>query len=132
MTTLQWLLGLHVTGAFLLLGGIVMAGIFGVLAQRARRPSEIAAFLGLTRFALPFIILGAVMTLGFGLWLVNCAGYSYTAPWIVASLVLLVGPALAGRFRGARGRRDAATRAPARGPRGRAEPRVARADARPA
>ena len=102
VTTLQWLLGFHVTGAFLFLGGIVMAGIFGVLAQRARRPSEIAAFLGLARLAVPFIVLGAVMTLGFGLWLVNCAGYSYTAPWIVASLVLLVASSVAGRQGGAR------------------------------
>ncbi len=52
VTTLQWLLALHVTGAFLFLGGTVMAGIFGVLAQRAKRPSEVAAFLGLTRLAL--------------------------------------------------------------------------------
>ena len=102
VTTLQWLLGFHVTGAFLFLGGIVMAGIFGVLAQRAQRPSEVAAFLGLTRVAVPFIVLGAVMSLGFGLWLVNCAGYSYTAPWIVASLLLLAGSAIAGRLGGAR------------------------------
>ncbi len=104
MTTLQWLLGFHVTGAFLFLGGIVMAGIFGVLAQRAQRPSEVAAFLGLTRVAVPFIVLGAVMSLGFGLWLVNCAGYSYTSPWIVVSLVLLVASAAAGRVGGARER----------------------------
>ncbi len=79
-----------------------MAGILGVLAQRAKRPSEVAAFLGLTRLALPFIIVGAVMVLGFGLWLVNCAGYSYTAPWLVASLVLLVASSIAGRQGGER------------------------------
>ena len=102
MTTLQWLLALHVTGAFLFLGGTVMAGIFGVLAQRAERPSEVAAFLGLIRFALPFIIAGAVLSLGLGLWLVHCAGYSYTAPWIVISLVLLVASSVAGRQGGER------------------------------
>jgi uncharacterized membrane protein len=79
-----------------------MAGIFGVLAQRAKRPSEVAALLGLIRYALPLIIVGAISTLGLGLWLVNCAGYSYTAPWIVVSLVLLVAASVAGRQGGAR------------------------------
>jgi uncharacterized membrane protein len=79
-----------------------MAGIFGGLAQRAKRPSEVAAFLGLIRFALPFIIAGAALTLGLGLWLVHCAGYSYTAPWIVISIVLLVASSVAGRQGGER------------------------------
>ena len=43
MSTLQWLLALHVTGAFFLLGGVIFATILSVLGQRAERPSELAA-----------------------------------------------------------------------------------------
>ena len=43
-----------------------------------------------------------MLTLGLGLWLVHCAGYSYTAPWIVISLVLLVASSVAGRQGGER------------------------------
>jgi uncharacterized membrane protein len=102
VTTFQWLLALHVTGAFLLLGGTVMAGIFGVLAQRSARPSEVAVFLGLTAIAVPLIIGGALLTLVLGLWLVHHAGFSYTEPWIVASLVLWVVASVAGQRGGER------------------------------
>ncbi len=43
-----------------------------------------------------------MLTLALGLWLVHCAGYSYTAPWIVVSLVLLVASSVAGRQGGER------------------------------
>ena len=42
MTTAQWLLMFHVTGAFFLVGGRSLAGVLNVLSQRAERPSEIA------------------------------------------------------------------------------------------
>ena len=74
VSTLQWLLALHVTGAFFLLGGVMFATILSVLGQRARRPSEVAAFMGLARFAVVFIIAGELMLFVFGLWLVHeCA-----------------------------------------------------------
>jgi uncharacterized membrane protein len=105
VNTFQWLLALHVTGAFLLLGGTVMAGIFGVLAQRATRPSEVAVFLGLTRFAVPLIIGGALLTLVLGLWLVHHAGFSYTAPWIIVSILLWIFASVAGQRGGERERK---------------------------
>jgi uncharacterized membrane protein len=103
----QWLLALHVTGAFLFLGGSVFAGILSVLAMRSRRPSEVALFLGLVRVAVVAVIAGSILALVLGLWLVHDAGLSYSRPWILASLVLLAVASVAGKLGG---ERDRATR----------------------
>jgi uncharacterized membrane protein len=94
----QWLLAFHITGGFLLLGGAVVAGELNVLALRAQRPSEIVVFLGLVRFVVPLIGLGALLTLVLGLWLVHHDGFSYGAFWVWAAVVLwVIGNALGGR-----------------------------------
>jgi uncharacterized membrane protein len=97
----HWLLFLHVAGAFLLLGGAVVAAVFNVAALRRERPSEIALLLGLTRWAVVAISAGLVLTIALGLWLVHNQGYGYGEAWVVASLVLWI---LAG-FLGDRGGR---------------------------
>jgi uncharacterized membrane protein len=84
----DWLLFLHVTGAFLLLGGAVIAAVFNVAALRRERPSEIALLLGLTRWAVAAISAGLLTSLAFGLWLVHNQSYGYGEAWVVASLVL--------------------------------------------
>jgi len=86
----EWLLFLHVSGAFLLLSGAVVAGVFNVAALRRERPSEIALLLGLTRWAVVAISAGLLVTLGFGLWLVHNVGYGWGDGWIIGSLVLWV------------------------------------------
>ncbi len=108
MNTYQWLLVFHVTGAFLLLGGATIAGALNIAALRRDRPSEILLLFGLIRLAVVPIILGALLALVFGLWLVPKAGagYGYGDGWIVAALVLFVfGNALGGIG----GRRDERT-----------------------
>jgi len=107
VSSLQWLLALHVTGAFFFLGGSVTAGVFSVLAQRARRPSEVALFLGLARWSVALVVAGAALTLVLGLALVHRSGFSFGSFWILAAIVLLIAASAAGS-RG--GRRDAATR----------------------
>jgi uncharacterized membrane protein len=102
VSTFQWLLALHVTGAFFFLGSTVIAGTFGVLAQRRERPSEIALFLGLARASVVFVISGAVLTLVPGLWLVHQQGRSYGQAWIVASIALLVASSQTGKMGGDR------------------------------
>ncbi len=98
MSTYHWLLSLHVTGAFLLLGGSVSAAILNVLARRAKRPSETALLLKLIRVFVPVIGLGSLLTLVLGVWLVHHLGYSFGAFWIWAAIVLwIVGNALGGR-----------------------------------
>ena len=105
MSTYDWLLFLHVTGAFVLVGGTVVAGVLTLAALRRERPSEIAALLGLIRISLPFIYAGVALTLVFGLWLVHEAGqgYSYTDAWVIAAIVLWV---VANALGGAGGRRQ--------------------------
>ena len=66
MSLYQWLLFFHVTGAFFLIGGIVVAGILNLAALvKDRAPSEVAALYGLIRFAVPLIGAGLVLTLAY-------------------------------------------------------------------
>jgi uncharacterized membrane protein len=92
VSTYDWLLFLHITGAFLFAGGIVVAGVLSVAAQLRTRPSEIAVLLGLIRFAVIAIGIGSLLTLVFGLWLVSEApwGYTYGQAWVVAAIALWV------------------------------------------
>ncbi|HVD12382.1 MAG TPA: DUF2269 family protein [Gaiellaceae bacterium] len=103
MTTYQWLLFLHVTGAFLLLGGGVIAGALNLMALGRERPSEILLLFGLIRIAVVSILIGTLLAFVFGLWLVHEAGYGYGEGWIVAAIILLV---LANALGGIGGRRD--------------------------
>jgi uncharacterized membrane protein len=105
--TYDWLLFLHVTGAFLVLGGAVMAGIFNFAALQRERPSEIAVLFRLARVAVIAIGAGMVLTLGFGLWLVHQVGYGWGQTWIVLALVLWV---LANALGGIGGGREKRTR----------------------
>ena len=99
MSTYDWLLMIHVTGAFLFVGGGAAAAILNIRAFYADQPGEIALLLQLiSRVAVPAIGIGAVTTLVFGLWLVHHAGYSYGTFWVWAAIVLwAVAGALGGR-----------------------------------
>ena len=92
MSKYQWLLFLHVTGAFFLIGGSVIAATLMIAARRRQRPSEIALLLGLVLIGVVAIGVGVLMTLVFGLWLVSAApyNYSYGSFWIVAAITLWV------------------------------------------
>ena len=101
MSTVQWLLMLHITGAFFLVGGSVAAGVFNVLSQRTERPSETALFLRLIRTVLPVIAIGSFATLIFGLWLVHELHFDFWSFWIIAAIVLWL---LSGALGGAGGK----------------------------
>jgi uncharacterized membrane protein len=93
----DWLLFVHVAGAFLFLGGAVVAGVANTAALARGRPSEVAALLGLARVAVRVVGAGVLLTLVFGLWLVDEAHYGYGDAWVVGSLVLwFVSTALGG------------------------------------
>lgn len=107
MDRYQWLLFFHVTGAFMVLGGAVMAGIFNVSALRRDRPSEVVVLFRLTRLAVKSITVGMVVTLGFGLWLVSEADYGWGETWVVLALILWF---VANALGGIGGKRDMRTR----------------------
>jgi uncharacterized membrane protein len=99
VSTYDWLVMIHVTGAFLLVGGGAAAGILNLRARYADRPSEIALLMQLiSRVAVPAIGIGAITTLVIGIWLVHHAGYSYGTFWVWAAIILwVVATALGGR-----------------------------------
>jgi uncharacterized membrane protein len=119
MSLYQWLLALHVTGAFFVIGGSVIAATLALFAQRRERPSEVALFLGLTRVAVVVIGIGFLLTIVLGLWLVHEApeNYSYWDAWVILSIVLWVVAAALGSRGGERDRhtRELAERLAAEG-----------------
>jgi len=109
VSTYDWLLFLHLTGAFLLVGGGVVATVLNLSALRRERPSEILLLFRLIKIAVAAIIAGSILAFVFGLWLVHesPAGYGYGDAWVVAAIVLLIlGNALGG-YAGSRDGRTA-------------------------
>ena len=107
MSKYEWLLALHITAAFLLVGGGVFAGALYGLARRRELPSEVALLLALLQIAVVTIGVGSIGSLVFGLWLVHVAGYGYGDGWIIGAVVFWL---LAGALGGAAGNRDKRTR----------------------
>jgi len=107
--TYEWLLVFHVTGAFLMLGGGVVAATLNLTAaRRNRRPSEVVLLFGLIRIAVVALTIGALLAFIFGLWLVHEApfGYSYGDGWVIAAILLLILSVVMGSIGG---RRDGET-----------------------
>jgi uncharacterized membrane protein len=103
----DWLLLVHVAGAFSLLAGALLAVVLNQAALRQSRPSETALLLGLIRVAVVLIALGMLVTLAFGLWLVDDTAYELGDAWIDAALALWVAALVLGAVGG---RRDRHTR----------------------
>jgi uncharacterized membrane protein len=98
----DWLLVLHLFGAFLLLSGAVAIQIASMIAVRRTKPSDVAFYFNLGRVAEAAINVGAFAALVFGLWLVHYFGYGYGQGWIVAAIVLWVVAAALGGSGGKR------------------------------
>jgi uncharacterized membrane protein len=104
----QWLIFLHVTGAFLVLGGAVFGGILNFAALRRTRPSEIVVLFRLVRIAVVSISVGMLVTLALGLWLVaDVDVIEWSDAWVIVALILWV---VANALGGVGGRRERATR----------------------
>jgi uncharacterized membrane protein len=78
----------HLLGALLFVAGIVVAGVGFEAARRRERPAEIALLLALTRTGVLLVAVGALLLLGFGLWLVHLEHVGYDAGWVDASSAL--------------------------------------------
>jgi len=100
VSTVQWLLALHITAGFFFVGGSVAAAILNTLAIKAAKPSETAFLLRLVRRTLPVIGLGVAGTLLFGIWLWHQLHFGLGATWIWASLVLWVASSALGGLGG--------------------------------
>jgi uncharacterized membrane protein len=108
MDRYQWLLVFHMTGAFMVLGGAMMAGIFNIAALRRERPSEIVLLFRLTRYAVTSITAGMVVALAFGIWLVVDVDFvKWSNAWVIVALILWF---VANALGGIGGRRDKRTR----------------------
>jgi uncharacterized membrane protein len=103
----QWLLFLHLAGAFLFVSGAVAAAALRVAAMRRERPSEIALLMRAVRPAVPLIGIGLVLVLVFGFWLTDRLGYDLGATWLSATFALLAWVVVVG---GLAGRQDRHTR----------------------
>jgi uncharacterized membrane protein len=104
----HWLLVFHMAGAFMVLGGAMMAGIFNIAALRRERPTEVVLLFRLIRYAVLSITVGMVVALAFGLWLVADVDYvKLSATWVIVALILWF---VANALGGIGGRRDKRTR----------------------
>jgi uncharacterized membrane protein len=93
---------MHLFGAFLLFGGLAVAGAGFEGARRRRSPDEIAVLLGLTRIGVLLVAVGTLVLVGFGLWLVDLGHYGYGAAWVDVSIGLLLGAIVLGTAAGQR------------------------------
>jgi uncharacterized membrane protein len=96
---------LHLLGAFLLVSGVVLAGVAFEAARRRQTPAEVALLLGLARIAVIFVALGSVLVGVFGLWLVHLGHFGYGSGWVNAAIVLFVLVLALGGFGGRTPRR---------------------------
>ena len=107
MGTYEWLLLLHLLGAFLFVSGAVVAAVLQLAAMRRERPGEIAALLGAIRAGVLLVAVGALLVLVFGIWLAEHVGYGLGEGWVSLALGLFV---LSAALGGVAGRHDKATR----------------------
>ncbi len=78
----------HLLGALSFVAGIILVGAAFETARVRESPAEIAVLLGLARVGVALVGVGALLILGFGLWLVHLDGLRYTTGWVLAAIVL--------------------------------------------
>ena len=101
------LLFLHLTGAFLFVGGGLVAAVLRAATLRRNNPGEIAVLLRAVRPAVPLIAFGLVAAVGSGAGLAHRLGFAYGSTWLSATYALLGWMLVVG---GLAGRQDRHTR----------------------
>jgi uncharacterized membrane protein len=94
----------HVFGAFLFVGGALVAGVVFEAAARRERPDEIALLLGLARVGAAIVLAGTALVLGAGLLLAADTD-QLGETWVVLSLVLFLASLVLGALGGQRPKR---------------------------
>jgi uncharacterized membrane protein len=87
--SLDWLLFLHLAGAFLFVSGAAAAAVLRLAAIRRERPSEVALLLRTARIAIPVIGVGLVLVVVFGLWLARELEIDLGSTWLTGTFALL-------------------------------------------
>jgi uncharacterized membrane protein len=91
---------LHLLGAFAFVSGAALAGVVFEAARRRESAAEIALMLGLARVGVLFVVLGFLLVLAFGLWLVDLGDWGYDAGWVEGAVALLLAAMLLGALAG--------------------------------
>jgi uncharacterized membrane protein len=94
----------HLVGALLAFGGVLVAAVAFESGRRRSLPGEIALVLGLARIGALVVVAGTILVLTAGLWLANDTD-QLGEPWVLASLGLFVGSVLLGAAGGQRPKR---------------------------
>jgi hypothetical protein len=85
----QWILSLHVLGAFAVVGAVAFFAVTILAGRRADRPSVVLATSRLLKVPTVMVMAGMAATLVFGLWLaISLDAYHPWDGWIVAAIVL--------------------------------------------
>jgi len=114
----DWLLLFHLLGAFSFVAGATVAAVGQLETLRRRKPSEVALLLGVTRWGVLLVGVGALATIVFGAWLVADRPYwAVDQAWISWALALWVASVVLGAIGGrpARHTRELAERLVAEG-----------------
>jgi uncharacterized membrane protein len=87
----DWLLALHVLGAFAYVGGIVLFWILIVAVRKVETPDGTIRMEPVVKVGNAAVGIGAVGTIVLGIWLAFSVGsYAIWDGWIIAALVLWV------------------------------------------
>jgi uncharacterized membrane protein len=94
----DWLLFLHILGAIVWLGGLVVLGLLATLVLRSRDGEAVTRFVGSLRVVGPVALAPAmVAVLGFGIWMVvHDDAWDFGQTWILLALALFAGAFLIG------------------------------------
>ena len=96
----DWLVFGHLVGAFLFVGGSLLAAALRVAAMRRERPSEIALLRRAVRPAVPLVGAGFALAVGMGFWLADRLGYDLGGTWLTLTFVLVVWMLVVGTLTG--------------------------------
>jgi hypothetical protein len=86
----DWLVFGHLLGAFLFVGGSILASVLRIVAIRRSAPLPVAVLLGAARAAVPLVAAGFVIAVAFGFLLVERLRLDYGARWLTVTFALLV------------------------------------------
>jgi hypothetical protein len=85
----QWILALHVLGAFAVVGAVAFFAVTIIAGLGADRPSTVLEVTRVAKVPNVMVIAGMTTTLVFGIWLaISLDAYHPWDGWIIAALVL--------------------------------------------